>query len=389
MTPTSTHRSAAAAARELRPLVVYLSALVGREPGGLVEVRARHGPGMTQRVYPSPRLGDAAAAIAQLGQRTDVYVGAAPRRRRAGGLDAVERVWVLWVDCDSPQAVEQLGAFAPAPAIVVRSGSGENRHAYWLLQRPIGPEEALVANRRLAHVLRADGGAVTTAAAILRPPGTLNFKHDPPAPVVAERLRPWQRVSARQLVRDLPDPPRSRPESARGREPGPALADDDPLRQVPPVVYVQALTGRAVGRDGKVACPFHALSVGEATADGVSPARSVEDASSSGRGAASDPLLMVPPPVYFERLTGLRVGPSGKLHCLFHDDRSPSLHVYPEPERGWFCFGCRRGGSVYDLAALLFGLGTRGRDFVELRRELERRLLPLRQVSHSTRGWTP
>ena len=29
-----------------------------------------------------------------------------------------------------------------------------------------------------------------------------------------------------------------------------------------------------------------------------------------------------------ERLTGLRVGPSGKLRCLFHDDRSPSLHVY-------------------------------------------------------------
>jgi hypothetical protein len=313
VTPTSTHRSAATAARELRPLVVYLSALVGREPGGLVEVRARHGPGMTQRVYPSPRLDDAAAAIAQLGQRTDVYVGAAPRRRRAGGLDAVERVWVLWVDCDSPQAVEQLGAFAPAPAIVVRSGSGENRHAYWLLQRPIGPEEALVANRRLAHVLRADGGAVTTAAAILRPPGTLNFKHDPPAPVVAERLRPWQRVSARQLVRDLPDPPRSRPESARGREPGPALADDDPLRQVPPVVYVQALTGRAVGRDGKVACPFH-------------------------------------------------------------PDDTPSFHAYQEPERGWYCFGCGRGGSIFDLAAEVYGLSARGRDFVELRQRLERAL---------------
>jgi DNA primase len=79
--------------------------------------------------------------------------------------------------------------------------------------------------------------------------------------------------------------------------------------------------------------------------------------------------------VYFERLTGLRVGRSGKLHCLFHDDRSPSLHVYREPERGWYCFGCQRGGSVYDLAALLFGRGTRGRYFVELRRELEQRLL--------------
>ncbi|MGH2886099.1 MAG: CHC2 zinc finger domain-containing protein [Solirubrobacteraceae bacterium] len=50
----------------------------------------------------------------------------------------------------------------------------------------------------------------------------------------------------------------------------------------------------------------------------------------------------MPPPVYFERLTGLRVGRSGKPRCLFHDDRVPSLHVYREPERGWYCFGCGR-----------------------------------------------
>jgi hypothetical protein len=139
-------------------------------------------------------------------------------------------------------------------------------------------------------------------------------------------------------------------------------------------VYFDELLGLRAARNGKVRCPFHELSAGEATADGVSPARSVDDASLTDR-ASSDPLLLVPPPVYFERLTGLRVGPSGKLHCLFHDDRSPSLHVYREPERGWYCFGCRRGGSVYDLAALLFGRGTRGRDFVELRRELDQRLL--------------
>jgi len=86
---------------------------------------------------------------------------------------------------------------------------------------------------------------------------------------------------------------------------------------------------------------------------------------------SSDPLRSVPPPVYFERLTGLRVGRSGKLRCLFHDDRSPSLHVYREPARGWYCFGCGRGGSIYDLAALLSGRETRGEDFSELRRELE------------------
>jgi hypothetical protein len=136
---------------------------------------------------------------------------------------------------------------------------------------------------------------------------------------------------------------------------------------------VAELLGRAcqeLGDEAEITCHFHDLSAGRADAIGDSPARSVVDAS-----ATEDPLRLVPPPVYFERLTGLRVGRSGKLNCLFHDDRTPSLHVYPEPERGWYCFGCGQGGSVFDLAALLWKRSTRGSDFVELRRELERRLL--------------
>lgn len=84
-----------------------------------------------------------------------------------------------------------------------------------------------------------------------------------------------------------------------------------------------------------------------------------------------DPLLSVAPSIYVERLTGLRPSRSGTVACPFHDDHTPSLHVYSDPARGWFCFGCRRGGSVYDFAALLFGLSPRGADFVELRHRLE------------------
>jgi hypothetical protein len=29
--------------------------------------------------------------------------------------------------------------------------------------------------------------------------------------------------------------------------------------------------------------------------------------------------------------------------------------VWPEPERGWCCFGCGRAGGIYDLAALIDG----------------------------------
>ena len=304
--PSSAATASALLAAELRPLQVYLAALVGREPGGLLEVRARRGNGMSQRTYPREQLGAAAAAITRLGQRTDVYVGCAPRRRRAGGLDALGRVWVLWADCDTPEASARLATFEPAPSIVVRSGSGENRHAYWPLLRGLAPQDALVANRRLAHALGADLRSAEPAR-ILRPPGTRNFKHDPPAAVVAERLRPWRRFSVRRLVDELPDPPQSRPPATQ--EPGPMLRGDDALRRVPPLVYVAALTGHPVRRDGKATCPFH---------------------------------------------------------C----DDVPSLHAYPEPERGWYCFGCGRGGSIFDLAAELYGLSTRGRDFVELRRRL-------------------
>ena len=178
--------------------------------------------------------------------------------------------------------------------------------------------------------------------------------------------------------------PRIDASQARARE-------NDPLHQIKPADYVRLLTGRIPGRDGKTACPFHPVSVGRAGSSADLPARSLEDASLTDRWGpamsgdsgvhrqaasassriSSDRLLSVPPPVYFERLTGLRVGRSGKLRCLFHDDRTPSLHVYREPGRGWYCFGCGRGGSIYDLAALLSGRETRGSDFCELRRELE------------------
>jgi CHC2 zinc finger/RepB DNA-primase from phage plasmid len=304
-------------AAEQRRVLTYLAALAGRDRSGLLEVRWRHRAGMRRRVY---RAGDelaaAAAAILELGARTDIYVGCAPRAGRPGGLDAIARAWVLWVDCDTQQAVDALQAFRPAPAIVVRSGTSEHRHAYWTLTEPLDADATTAANRRLAHALGADAGAVTTAATILRPPDTRNFKHHPPAAVVAERLRPWRRVSATRLLDGLPEPPEAPPVAVPNRH---VAGDGDALRQIPPPLYVQVLTGLTPGRSGKVSCPFH--------------------------GA----------------------------------DRTPSLHVYSDPADGWYCYGCQRGGSIYDLGAAVFGLSTRGRDFVKLRRRLHEAL----------RAWAP
>lgn len=92
-----------------------------------------------------------------------------------------------------------------------------------------------------------------------------------------------------------------------------------------------------------------------------------------------DPVLEVPPPVYFERLCGLVPDRQGFVCCPLHREQEPSLKVYPTAEQGWFCYGesCRRGGDVVTLAAELAGVPTpvRGYQFVALLDYLRGRLL--------------
>jgi RepB DNA-primase from phage plasmid len=150
--------------------------------------------------------------------------------------------------------------------------------------------------------------ASADAARILRVPSTLSHKHAPPTAVEAVRLDAERRVGAADLVGSLPDPP------------------------APPCATV------------------------------VSPEH---------RG--DDPLLAIAPDVYVRRLLGVEVPRHRKVPCPFHEDRHASLHVYESAERGWYCFGrCRRGGTIYDLAAPLYGYRARGDDFLRLRAELSR-----------------
>jgi DNA primase len=89
---------------------------------------------------------------------------------------------------------------------------------------------------------------------------------------------------------------------------------------------------------------------------------------------ADDPLRAIPAEVYIPALTGLRIGWDRKVVCPFHDETVGSLHAYPG-DRGWFCHGCSRGGTIYDFGAELWSTSTRGAAFVELRRRLAAALL--------------
>src|SRR5687768_5884434 len=96
----------------------FLETLAGAGGSGeLLELRFRRSDGyrMAQVFEPARRLRRMASQAMTLGRRTDVYVGCAPRTRRYGGRDAVDRAFVLWADCDGADAVRALELFDPAP----------------------------------------------------------------------------------------------------------------------------------------------------------------------------------------------------------------------------------------------------------------------------------
>lgn len=296
-------------------LEIFLAMLAGAGPD-LLEVRYRmtgEQRGMGQLFHAASRARSIVETLEGLGRRTDVYVGCAPRTHRHGGAAAIRETRVLWADCDGEESIGRLANFAPRPTFVVRSGTGENSHAYWALDKPLPTEHVRPALRRLAHHLGADM-ASTDVARILRPPGTLNYKLDPPAPVRCEHLE-LTTHTVDDLVGELPDAPgrstATHPASSIDRATG-----GDALLDVPATIYAPSLTGRQLGTDGKLQCPFH-----------------------SGGG-----------------------------------ERTPSLHAYPD-DRGWYCFGCEAGGTIIDFGARLYRLAPRGASYHELRRRLATDLL--------------
>jgi hypothetical protein len=310
-------------------LRVFLRALFGLDPGAFVEVAHRYerdgrkGPMRRGRTGIFRRASDLEAIalyIERLGRREHVWVGVVPRHPHPetgelGGTKAhVAPARVLWVDCDATDgavSAERLHEFRPRPHMLVSSGGGY--HAYWLLRDPIDdPRRLREANRLLAEALGADPQAVD-AARILRPPGTLNFKTE------YGRPRPVELV----------------------------LADRQPRYLTEEVVG--RLPRRRCGR-GRRARPLQAR-------------------------RAADRLQRIPPALYFRELAGVEPDRGGKTCCPLpdHDDPDPSCHVYEAPAQGWYCYGCGRGGDIYELAGALWGFRREGREFVELRELLEKR----------------
>src|SRR4051794_5062236 len=55
------------------------------------------------------------------------------------------------------------------------------------------------------------------------------------------------------------------------------------------------------------------------------------------RAWSDDQLINIEPAIYVTELIGRPPGRNHKISCPFHEDRTPSLHVFPTPQRGWCC----------------------------------------------------
>jgi hypothetical protein len=296
-------------------LLIYLRTLAGNPtPGERLDVRWRTATGgMRRRFIPARDTAAAAGLITRLACRADVYVGVALREGGGhGGRTAIGGSHVLYVECDHEHVERSLAGFPHLPTLEVASGTGRHVHLYWSLRSRVTNLEAEDANRRLALRLGCDRASVDVAR-LLRPPGTFNYKHDEPSPVRLIAYRADGRYTLAQLIAGLPRPLSAGVDENRPARHGrPRTAVDRQLRAIPTEDYVRLLGGRAPASARKVACPFH-------------------------------------------------------------DDRDPSLHMYDGGS--FYCFGCRRGGTIYDFAAHLWFSGQpasalRGRRFIEVRERL-------------------
>lgn len=287
------------------------------QPGELLEVRAfAAGDGrIEQRFVPAAERERAAESALALADDHDVFVGYVPRVRARGRSLDCGRASVLAIDGDTPDVAERMADFFP-PSLLVESGSvtdGVPHRQAWWLLEEPLDARWVARGNRRLAHHLSADLRATDTARILRVAGTRNHKAAPARAVRAVAVDPERSYPVRTLVADLPDP-RPEPQLPASVTHGVQVGAD--LRTIPPVTYIPALTGLPVGPDGKVTCPFH------------------------------------------RRRDG---GP----------ERTPSLHAYAHD---WFCYGCGRGGSIIDFGALLYGLTPRRSGYFSILSRLRRDL---------------
>src|SRR4051794_16975098 len=268
-----------------------------------------------------PALQALAAAARQAGR--ECWCSPLARTAAVPGGRTVPGGRLVWADADTPDAVARARALARTVPVrlAVESGGAadpaERRlHLYLLAERWLDPDELEAANAALAERLHSD--RVGDRGRLMRLPGTRNLKAGRPGRF------------CRILACDL-------------HAPG---------------VELRRIVGDAALRPARP------------------PARR-----GNGTRERAGRLAGLAPREWFAALEPDReVTRFGYARCPLHEEEIPSFKLYDEPQEGWYCWGCGRGGDLIEYAAWrLHGQPARRLDrrrFAALERWLAEQLGP-------------
>jgi hypothetical protein len=252
--------------------------------------------------------------------REEAFVGVAPRRCALGGKDAVEATRFLWVDVDKPGELPALWAFlAERPChLLISSGGSGGVHAYWKLAEPLPATRLDLATGELEE------------------------------PIERAHL---------QIIHRLGVGPDGRPTVADAQCRERARV----MRLAGTINYKTGEYARVIDAD----LQLPAYPIGELIGDLPDPAPPSIPPRAGRLVPHTDPYKRIPPPEYFQRLTGITVPRGGLVSCPapWHDDKHPSCSVGIDATQGWCCHSasCGARGAIYDLASVTVG-GPWGRE---------------------------
>jgi len=68
---------------------------------------------------------------------------------------------------------------------------------------------------------------------------------------------------------------------------------------------------------------------------------------------------------------GITISPNDMIHCLWHEDKTPSCKVNDDFVH---CFSCRESGDIFKITAALIGVAHNRENFREIANDIERTL---------------
>jgi hypothetical protein len=178
---------------ENRDSVFFFRTLYKECESGFINLRFIRDP-RVENLFVNINELDTIPSIVKAHAGQNAFFGVGLRRLGDGTKNGITEIPALWADLDLGKMTEtaradtlaRLSGFPLRPSLQVNSGGG--RHLYFLLKEPAGPEDIVTVEgllRRLAAYLGGDR-LVCDASHIMRIPGTLNHKYNPPRPVLIE-----------------------------------------------------------------------------------------------------------------------------------------------------------------------------------------------------------